>query len=199
MEYTPSYRDDLYLAHHGIKGQRWGVRRYQNPDGSLTPRGKKRYAKSIGYIDYAKQVTKDARDALNEDYALAQNNYIATRDIKKKLIDSGAHTNETFNKMYPNWDIGTNYDKRRAKFMRDKINQIDVLNKKINDIDVTAQSYRKTKKLVDDLFAKSTVKMDKINNEYDNSHEVKEYQDMLNRMRKVSRKQTQEIVNKYRL
>lgn len=32
-----------YLAHHGIKGQRWGVRRYQNPDGSLTNAGKMRY------------------------------------------------------------------------------------------------------------------------------------------------------------
>lgn len=32
-----------YLVHHGIKGQRWGVRRYQNEDGSLTPAGEKRY------------------------------------------------------------------------------------------------------------------------------------------------------------
>lgn len=31
------------LYHHGIKGQKWGVRRYQNKDGSLTPSGKKRY------------------------------------------------------------------------------------------------------------------------------------------------------------
>lgn len=31
------------LYHHGIKGQKWGVRRYQNSDGSLTPRGKKKY------------------------------------------------------------------------------------------------------------------------------------------------------------
>lgn len=35
--------EDLYLEHHGIKGQRWGIRRYQNPDGSLTEAGKKRY------------------------------------------------------------------------------------------------------------------------------------------------------------
>ena len=30
---------DDYLAHHGIKGQKWGIRRYQNPDGSLTEEG----------------------------------------------------------------------------------------------------------------------------------------------------------------
>lgn len=34
--------DELY--HHGIKGQKWGVRRYQNLDGSLTEKGKKRYS-----------------------------------------------------------------------------------------------------------------------------------------------------------
>ena len=33
--------DELY--HHGVKGQRWGVRRYQNKDGSLTSEGKKKY------------------------------------------------------------------------------------------------------------------------------------------------------------
>lgn len=32
-----------YLAHYGIKGQKWGVRRYQNSDGTLTAAGKKRY------------------------------------------------------------------------------------------------------------------------------------------------------------
>ena len=31
------------LTHAGIKGMRWGVRRYQNKDGSLTPAGKQRY------------------------------------------------------------------------------------------------------------------------------------------------------------
>ena len=35
------YEYELY--HHGIKGQKWGVRRYQFADGSLTPAGKKRY------------------------------------------------------------------------------------------------------------------------------------------------------------
>lgn len=37
-----SYKDDL-LIHSGVKGMRWGVRRYQNYDGSLTSAGKRRY------------------------------------------------------------------------------------------------------------------------------------------------------------
>lgn len=32
------------LVHHGIKGQKWGVRRYQNEDGTLTSAGKERYS-----------------------------------------------------------------------------------------------------------------------------------------------------------
>lgn len=37
---------EQYLSHYGILGQKWGVRRFQNPDGSLTDEGYKRYAKN---------------------------------------------------------------------------------------------------------------------------------------------------------
>lgn len=64
-----------YLAHHGIKGQRWGIRRYQNPDGSLTEEGKKRYNSvfisgsskttdaNSGY--YRKELPKEVSDQLD--------------------------------------------------------------------------------------------------------------------------------------
>lgn len=37
------FTNDLELYHYGAKGMKWGIRRYQNKDGSLTPAGKKRY------------------------------------------------------------------------------------------------------------------------------------------------------------
>ena len=39
--------NERYLVHHGILGQKWGVRRYQNEDGSLTAAGKARYDTGI--------------------------------------------------------------------------------------------------------------------------------------------------------
>lgn len=39
-----------YLIHHGIKGMKWGVRRYQNADGSYTPEGRKRYSRDRVFI-----------------------------------------------------------------------------------------------------------------------------------------------------
>lgn len=43
MKYTYIVKEEDYLAHYGVKGQKWGVRRYQNLDGSLTSAGRIHY------------------------------------------------------------------------------------------------------------------------------------------------------------
>lgn len=48
------------LQHHGIKGQRWGRRLYQNKDGSLTALGKKRYNKEVENLKKEKAKVKEA-------------------------------------------------------------------------------------------------------------------------------------------
>ena len=55
----PINHDGAIIEHHGIKGMKWGVRRYQNPDGTLTPLGKRRMYKD--QIKYEKAITKEQR------------------------------------------------------------------------------------------------------------------------------------------
>ena len=61
--------NDEVLSHHGIKGQKWGVRRFQNADGSLTVAGKKRYStgetsgERSGLTDRQKTILKNAGKA----------------------------------------------------------------------------------------------------------------------------------------
>ena len=50
--------ENIYLTHHGILGQKWGVRRFQNADGSLTNAGKKRYGTGETGANQRKEIAK---------------------------------------------------------------------------------------------------------------------------------------------
>lgn len=78
------------LQHHGIKGQKWGVRRFQNTDGSLTAEGKKRY--SVSDYQQAIDKTKTAGKIVNEAKTLNNtikkvNDPAAERRIRKSAAE----------------------------------------------------------------------------------------------------------------
>lgn len=75
------------LQHWGIKGQKWGVRRYQNSDGSLTPAGIKRYRDEAGDIE--RRLNMNKREMTADDYQNA---------IKKtKSVGEGIDSVRKFN------------------------------------------------------------------------------------------------------
>lgn len=92
MAYEVVFTDELY--HHGVKGQKWGVRRYQNEDGTLTAAGKARYNVKEAKRDY-KQARKDFRKASRFAFGIKklQNYGTAREELRKKdfnLIDKKA-------------------------------------------------------------------------------------------------------------
>lgn len=59
----PITEDELILYHYGIKNQKWGVRRFQNKDGSLTPAGEKRYGTVANFNKVQRAEAKAKKDA----------------------------------------------------------------------------------------------------------------------------------------
>ena len=69
------------LYHHGIKGQKWGVRRYQNKDGSLTSEGRKKYGDTENFE--AERKKKKAKDV--ENLRTMRNTSNSAKDLTREV------------------------------------------------------------------------------------------------------------------
>ena len=120
---------ETYLMHHGIKGQKWGNRRFQYEDGSLTPEGRKRYGgvysrREEKYTNKANRYKYGGKKFSDPDVTRKINN-------SKKVLKSEASDKK----------IMANRSENREKWATKYIN---AGNKKYNDI---IKNYAKNKSL----------------------------------------------------
>lgn len=114
MEY---YISNGELHHWGIKGMRWGQRRYQNKDGSLTPAGRKRYEKEMERLKAEKRKIRNEKATANKLRKLEE----LQKDVdakKKALAEEKKHNkSETEKKLTP--------EEEKAKYEADKKHAIE--------------------------------------------------------------------------
>lgn len=83
MEYLRRVAPEDYLMHHGVEGQKWGRRRWQNEDGSLTPAGREHYGyKGNRYDRYENKVRSEIEGRSEATYS------------ERKKYNSGLTKNE---------------------------------------------------------------------------------------------------------
>lgn len=112
------YSDEL--QHHGILGMKWGVRRYQNADGSLTEKGQKRYNKEEKKINKA-QSKIDKMNAKKSKLEVKKNR-IKGEEPKEETVEEKRERllkSNNAKEIYENKELLTTYE------LNDRINRID--------------------------------------------------------------------------
>ena len=169
--FNPYGSDELY--HYGVKGMKWGVRRYQNADGSLTPQGKKRYS----YKDIIDNNT-DTDRKLKDLYKEYDNELKKIPQPKSPYLDKSGHIskewsdyNNKVNKVHNKYDKKTDnlYDKLLDE-RKENIKNIFSDEKIKNDVNTLRDINNQIENLRENYLGASSKAYQQARKEYFNNH-----------------------------
>lgn len=169
------------LAHFGILGQKWGVRRYQNKDGSLTPEGKTRYSGNNlrNDIDAQKEVSGVIQKVKRRDYSDIK----AYNDIVDGMVNDLKGTSSIQKIAKENKNIMNDFTDRVNRLPESQKNDIvnkaaDRIERYVDDIDPNYHLLY----VADDVIGSSLY--DAIPNEIKNTFNVSKFNDNSNKFKK---------------
>ena len=152
-----------YLAHHGIKGQKWGVRRFQEEDGSLTAEGKERYNRGKEYSKERDKIADQKRKEILDKDAEYQKAQKDSRDADweyDRAKDAYERESAQFHRGQADANIQRRWDKASEKAMK---HANEVIAKKYGDTALSdiehykAESTKKFERFVGGAFAAMAV------------------------------------------
>lgn len=141
---------DNTLCHHGIKGQKWGVRRYQNPDGSLTNAGRKKYGTKTNF-ERVQAAKKAATVGVKKRKAMEKANARTAKEIAKYEKKAGLNESESKSVVKSKSTLKTNSKPKSINEMTNEEIQerIDRINLENRLISLTPQKVSAGKRFVD--------------------------------------------------
>lgn len=151
----------MYLMHHGVKNQHWGVRRFQNKDGSLTEEGKRHYSTGETEEEKKKDNDKDEKETKDSNTTPVNSKFNAHNFGKFKAkggVSSTKKSNDTIDEAKTTDMLDKKKETLENKIEKakdkDDVKEYKSMLAELDSIDASSLSYKHAQEKVKEIMEK---------------------------------------------